>query len=404
MKRVFSVIISLLLACMVQAQTVAALQKLGMENIRSVQVGDNTITAFEDNIDRGTYRGIGKAVTAAMESDGSTNRQLVVLDNGIPQLCITLPATLIAAYKNKSISLRQVYEQMGISCDTDAAMKQLKGQTETVNSSAWKTDIIIYPDVLLRNSSLHVLYTYAINLSPAIETTLWKGAMLTAQVIFPVATNLHGEYKRIRPGILTFSQEVRLKHNFFGKLYLGNFSNNRLGASLEMKYYLNNGRMNFGARIGSTSYSAVLGSGWYISRKQRIDASVSASGYVPKVNLRIDLQASRYVYGDYGVRGDVTRYFGEYAIGLYGIYTQGEKNGGFHFSIPFPGKKRPRRKYIRVMQPENFRWEYGMVSWGKYTEKNMAYTYKTEPVPSDRTFYQPDYIRYFLLKELERTK
>ena len=403
MKKVFLTGISLLLACMVQAQIVAALQELGMENIRSIQVGDNTITAFENNVDRGTYRGIGKAVMAAIESEGSTTRQLVVLDNGIPQLCITLPATLIASYKSKAISLRQVYEQMGISYDTDGAMKQLKKQTETANSSAWKTDIIIYPDVLLRNSSLHVLYTYAVNLSPAIETTLWKGAMLTAQVIFPVATNLHGEYKRIRPGILTFSQEVRLKNNFFGKFYVGNFSNNRLGASLEMKYYLNNGRMNFGARIGSTSYSGILSNGWNISRKQRIDASVSASRYIPKVNLQIDLQASRYVYGDYGVRGDVTRYFGEYAIGLYGIYTQGEKNGGFHFSIPFPGKKRPRRKYIRIMQPENFRWEYSMVSWGKYMDKNMAYTYKTEPVPSDKTFYQPDYIRYFLLKELKRT-
>lgn len=401
MKKVLLTGIYLLIMGAIQAQTAVALQQLGMENVRSINVDNNTITAFENNIYRGSYRGIGKAVIAAMESDeNGNNQQFVILDNGIPQLCITLPDTLISSYKNGHISLRQVYEQMKISYDTDKVMTLLKQQPEAANCSAWKTDIIVYPEVLLRNSSLHVLYTYAVNLSPAIETTLWKGAKFTGQVIFPIATNLYGEYRRIRPGVLTVSQEMRFRNNLFGRLCVGNFTNNRIGALLEMKYCLNNGRMNFGAQIGSTAYSAILSDGWNISRKQRINASVSASAYIPEVNLRVDVQGSRHVYGDYGVRGDITRYFGDYAIGLYAMYTQGEKNGGFHFSIPFPGKKRPKRKYIRIMQPEYFRWEYSMVSWGKYIDRNMGYTFRTEPNSSDKAFYQPDYIRYFLIKEL----
>lgn len=44
------------------------LQQLGMENIQTVtEVNGNTTIAFEDNVYRGTYRGIGKAIEAAME-------------------------------------------------------------------------------------------------------------------------------------------------------------------------------------------------------------------------------------------------------------------------------------------------------------------------------------------------
>ena len=74
-----------------------------------------------------------------------------------------------------------------------------------------------------------------------------------------------------------------------------------------------------------------------------MNAALKASVYEPRFNLQFDLQAARYLYGDYGVRGDCTRHFGEYAIGVYGMYTDGEINGGFHFAIPLPGKKWSRK-------------------------------------------------------------
>ena len=51
-----------------RAQVTEKLQQLGMENIQTVtEVNGNTTIAFEDNVYRGTYRGIGKAIEAAME-------------------------------------------------------------------------------------------------------------------------------------------------------------------------------------------------------------------------------------------------------------------------------------------------------------------------------------------------
>lgn len=387
-----------------KAQVAESLKALGMENIRCSRTAEMTTVCFEDNVYRSTYTGVRKAVDACLESHTEGDLQLVVLENRTPRLCISLPETLTAAYRNGEIDRLQVYESMGISVDTDKAAEALKGTGKEEASSAWKMDLVVYPDLFLENNTFAELYTYAINLNPALEMALWKGGKMTAQVILPIATNLSGEIKRVRPGIIALSQEVRFRNNFFGKATVGNFTNNRIGAQVEVKYRSNNGRLELGALIGSTGFSAVTKEdGWYIGTRQRINAAVSASLYEPHTNLQFDLKASRYVYGDYGLRGDCTRHFGEYAIGLYGIYTEGEINGGFHFAIPLPGKKWNRKGFFRVKPADYFAWAYGMVANGKYVEQQLGknYSVRTDDNRSSG-FYQPDYIRHFLIKELQK--
>ena len=383
----------------VRAQVAEKLQQLGMENIQIATDGDNTTVAFEDNMYRGTYRGIGKAIVAAIEGMYRGDLQMVVLEQSIPQLCITLSGETVTEYKEKRITIGEVYRQMGISYDTDKAMGILKKAHKTLNSSAGKVDIVIYPEVKLDR-----LYTYYINLAPAVEMALWKGAELTAQVVFPLATNLQGQYKKIRPGVIALSQEFYLGKGFLGRVAAGNFTNNRMGVQAEMKYRTANGRLELGAVAGSTVQSILTNDeGWYISRKQRFNAALKASVYEPRFNLQFDLQAARYLYGDYGVRGDCTRHFGEYAIGVYGMYTDGEINGGFHFAIPLPGKKWSRNRGIRVRQADYFAMEYSMESWGRYADEKMGETYRTRPDENrSNRFFQPEYIRYFLIKEANK--
>ena len=237
-----------------------------------------------------------------------------------------------------------------------------------------------------------------------VEMALWKGAELTAQVVFPVATNLKGQYKKIRPGVIALSQEFCFGKGFLGRVTAGNFTNNRMGAQAEMKYRTANGRLELGAMAGATVQSVLTDDeGWYISRKLRMNAALKASVYEPRFNLQFDLQAARYLYGDYGVRGDCTRHFGEYAIGVYGMYTDGEINGGFHFAIPLPGKKWSRNRGIRVRQADYFAMEYSMESWGRYADEKMGETYRTRPDENrSNRFFQPEYIRYFLIKEANK--
>lgn len=392
------------LCCTVGAQVTEQLKAIGMENIRCVQTAETTIVSFEDNVYRGTYRGVGKAIEACLNSRTTGALQLVVLEEQTPRLCINLPGELTEAYRKGDIGLAEVYRQMEMSVDTDDAAATLKGAGKQEASSAWKLDVVIYPDLFLENNTFDELYTYAINLNPAAELTLWKGGKLTAQAILPIATNLSGgEMRRVRPGVIALSQVFRWKNNLFGKLSVGNFTNNRYGAQLEMKYRSDNGRIALGAQAGVTGFSAVTSDeGWYLGRKQRVNAAVTASYYEPHTNLQFDLRASRYIYGDYGVRGDCTRHFGEYAIGIYALYTDGKTNGGFHFALPLPGKKWNRKGHFRIKPADYFAWSYGMVADGEYVEKRMGRSYNTRPNENRSTgFYQPDYIRYFLIKELE---
>lgn len=386
------------------AQVAEKLQQLGMENIRCETINGNTMVAFENNVYRSTYQGIGKAIMAALEGTDHGNVQMVVLDNNIPQLCITLPEKVITAYKEKQITITEVYRQMGIGYDTEEVMKKLKKIHKVINSSAGKIDIVVYPEVKLENSSFDRLYSYYVNLAPAIDMALWRGAELTAQVIFPIATNLKGQYEKIRPGVITLSQEFYFGKSFLGRVVAGNFTNNRMGIQAEMKYRTTNGRLELEAVAGSTVQSIITNDeGWYISRKQRINAAVKASVYEPRFNLQFDLQASRYLYGDYGLRGDCTRHFGEYAIGIYGMYIDGEINGGFHFSIPLPCKKWSRNRGVRIRPADYFAMEYSMNSSGKYTDERMGETYRTRPDENRSShFYQPEYIRYFLIKETDK--
>ena len=67
-----------------------------------------------------------------------------------------------------------------------------------------------------------------------------------------------GKYKKIHPGVMTLSQEVRFRNNLFGRITAGNFTHNRMGAQLDMKFRTDNGRLELGALVGTTVYSAIV--------------------------------------------------------------------------------------------------------------------------------------------------
>ena len=91
MKSIYIVAFLMLLCTTADAQIMAKLKEIGMENIRCVQTPETTTVAFENNVYRGTYTGIGKAVTACLDGIPGGNLQMVVLENRIPRLYIDMP-------------------------------------------------------------------------------------------------------------------------------------------------------------------------------------------------------------------------------------------------------------------------------------------------------------------------
>lgn len=228
------------------------LLSLGMEEVRVAQTDSVCTVAYEDNIYRGTYRGlaaVAESLQKLPEAEQAVRYELVVLDDRIPRLLLTLP--------------REV-EALEVSYDTDEAMRRLKGK-ESRNRMAGRVDVVLYPELFLQNSWLDKLYGVAVNFSPAIEMDLWKGAVLTGQVILPLYTNMTDYRKYIRPGVITLRQEFRLPGGVLGRLTAGNFTGNRMGVDAALRYQPARGRWMVGANVGLTGSSTCYGGEWVVS-------------------------------------------------------------------------------------------------------------------------------------------
>lgn len=362
------------------------LLSLGMEEIQVAQTDSVCTIAFEDNIYRGTYRGLAvviEALRSLPETEQAAAYELVVLDDRIPRLLLTLPRQTAA---------------LEVSYDTDEAMRRLKGK-ERRNKMAGRIDVVLYPELFLQNSWLDKLYGVAVNISPAIQMNLWKGAVLTGQVVLPVYTNMTDFRKYIRPGVITLRQEFRLPGGVLGRLTAGNFTGNRMGVDAGLRYQPARGRWLVGANVGLTGSSTCYGGEWVVSTWRRVSGSVWGRYNEPHYGLQIDLAAVRLVYGDMGARLDCRRHFGEVTVGVYGLFTDGEMNGGFHFALPIPGTKRGKRRAVRFRLPEYFAHEYRARHGGSYGDELLGYSYEVRPDENgSRGYDAPDFVKKEILR------
>lgn len=378
----------------VRATVENSLARLGMENVKVVHQPDALCIAYEDNVYRGTFRGLFEVIhTLLGEPEVESSVRLVVLENRIPRIQVLLGSEAIAGYRSGNLSLAAVMRGLSIGYGMDEAMEGLK-EGKAINRSAGKVDLVVYPQVKLQNSWLDKIYGAEVNIAPAVEIGLWKGASFTGQVIFPVWNNLVGEMDYIRAGMLVVRQEIRLPENLFATLSVGNFNHDRIGVDLDLLYHTNSDRWAFGVNGGLTGSSTFYGGKWVMTQWKRVSGSASVRYNEPYYNLQFDLSAHRFIYGDYGVRGDCSRHFGEVTVGVFVMYSGGEANGGFHFAVPLPRKKRGKRRAVRVRLPEYFDWQYEAQSGPEYTLRKLGRSYRTRPDENrSRDYYNPDFIK-----------
>jgi hypothetical protein len=250
-----------------------------------------------------------------------------------------------------------------------------------------RVELVLYPQISLSNSWLDKIYGAVINIAPAVEARLWKGAAFTGQVILPVWNNMVGQMDYIRAGVLTLSQEFGLPGGAFGRVTVGNFTNNRMGADLKLRYATPDDRWMFGLEGGVTGSSTFYEGKWQVSNWKRVSGAAEVRFRERHFNMDFNLGVHRYIYGDYGVRVDCIRHFGRTTAGLYAMYTGGEANGGFHFAVPLPQWGKSRK--VRVRLPEYYQMEYSGQSGLEYFRRKLGQDYETRPdesnsVPYDR--------------------
>ena len=350
-----------------KGDVVSALAKAGYENV-SREIGDTEETIMLEN---SLWRANGEGVREAIKIIESfpllpgMGRRVVGLRNKVPQLSLLLHPGESAS----GITDWKVSYELGDSWKKTS-------EKEFANNSRWKTDLVFYPQVSLRNQKFHKIYDVLINVAPALEISPFRGTKITGQIIIPIFNEFGGLYDDVRPGYITVQQNFRVE-NVFLQATVGNFNQNRWGMDLSFFRPFTKGWLqHFAVKggVGLTGSSYFVDWNWHYGPTKLCTWNVGGSYYNPQYNVLCEVKVEKFLAGDIGVRADMTRHFRRTSIGFYIMKNDYDNlDGGFHFSILIPPMKY-KRKRVRVTPAKYFNMEYkaaGLFYNGK--------SYKTNP-------------------------
>ena len=389
------------------------LSDIGFENIRSFSRDNHVFISLENNLYSWEVDAINTALdTIVAYSNPESQVSLYMLKNDIPQLEIQVPVKLWAQYRSGKIEETDLVDVLLVDYSIDEDWESLKNRVAS-NSNINKIDLVIYPQFAIQNRLLTQLYEIQFNIAPALEVSLWKGMLFTGQIIFPLKNDLEvmeikenedyvsrkflytsheGDY--IRSGFITISQDIRLPHQWFGNLTIGNFNAHRYGINGQVNHYFKGTQWNITYNAGLTGSSHYFQGQWVTGSLNTFTWKMGAGYFYPHLHLQFGVSYGRYLSNDKGFRADCSRHFGSTTIGFYAMYTGADLNGGFKFTIPFPTTKQNRKHIIRIRTPKYFDSDYN-AGYAVYYGKD----YKIRPNENQTEhFNNPTFIKSHLIK------
>lgn len=377
--------------CQTGAETVNTLVKMGFENVGWSDTENERIYVMENSSYCLNGVGISKAVDIIQKMGLSETKpcRIIFLNNNIPEISLYFQPNI------KDSTMTVGSDDWNVSYNLGKEWKQaIKGKKK--NSSLFKVDIVVYPELYFKNLIITQIYQVLVNFSPAIEVSLWKGMKFAAQMVVPVYNDGYPYlYDKVHPQFLSLSQTVRFPSNIWATLSAGNFSNDRYGLDLKLVHHFRNERFSAEGRIGYTGSGFWNGFTYHYGTKMRLTWSLGGSFYWPKYNLETTLRYAQFILGEKGARIDVIRHFRYASVGFYAMKAEGAKsNGGFRFQIALPPYKYKRKGYIpRITTSKNF----GIA----YNAGNEQYYYKEyKTMPGDNIMQNNSFNPYFIKSEL----
>ena len=233
------------------------------------------------------------------------------------------------------------------------------------NSNKTETDkplaeLLFYPQFRFKNSRLDRIYLLQLNVNPTLHLRLWKGAAVTAQVIFPIYNDYSNDESKIRPGFLTLSQILELPAGIKMMATAGNFNMQRAGGDLKL-YREVGSRAGVYAQAGITYWSIPFFDSWTTSQNNRFNWRFGANYMMESSRILLNANVSQYLENDIALRGEIIRYFKNATVGFYVQTLQHEGyflNGGFFFTISLPPRKRSNSKNFIIAPSQDFSLDY----------------------------------------------
>lgn len=374
-------------------KAVERLIKEGFENIRWAENDSMQIYTVENNIYRLQGIGIRKAIEIIQENGLSDNKkcQVIITHLDIPQMALTLQPL-----KKDSIESVQ-FSDWESSYELKNGWEEVRSKKKE-NSSQFKVDILVYPQLAFMNLIITQIYQVLFQLSPAVEVSLWPGMKLTGQIKIPVYNDGYGRLEdQIHPGHLTLSQRFRLPYNIFGKVTAGYFNTDRYGLDISFFHPFKDERFSLEARAGYVGIGYWDGFTLHYDKDMSFNWSIGGNFYWPKYNTQFSLNAHRFLLGEKGIKFEMIRHFRYASIGFYAMKAEhANSNGGFRFQVALPPyKKYKRRNYIpRINTSANMGIIYNAGNERRYYKE-----YKAEASDNimDKNRFNPYYIKSELL-------
>ena len=323
-------------------ETIEELISMGFENIRCTENENERIYTIENNVYKAQGFGIAKAIEVIQRQGLPSGKQckVIVTHLEVPEMSLTYrPST-----DNENLNGNTGWET-SYNVDGWEDIKKEKAK----NSSRYKVDILVYPQLSYKNLIITQIYQALFTLNPAVEISFWPGMKFTGQLIVPVYNDGYGIYQdKVHPGFITLSQSFRLPYNIKGKATLGYFNADRYGADLMIfRPFKADERFSLEGRLG------FVGIGYWDSFKLHYDTdmtwtwTVGANFYWPRYNTQFCLKGEQYLMKDKGVKFEMIRHFRYASVGFYAMKgKEANSNGGFRFQVLLPPYKQKRHKYI----------------------------------------------------------
>lgn len=365
-----------------------------LENVQFVSTDSICYVQYTNN----AWRNEGQALYIVLKSmltiAPHQGWYISIATNGVPQITVRASRELVES--TQSIT-PQFTEALEISYNSGE--NTIFNHAPIRNKAIGKTDFVLYPQFSFQNNTFERIWETQFNLAPAIETTLWTGALFTAQVIFPIHNNIIGyENSRIRPGIIAITQEYRLPHNIFGHVSVGNFTSQRMGVTIGNHWISGNGIYKVGYTASLTGTSYIANNGWNISKWKRVSAHLKCTVTPRFYNMEIETSMGRYIYGDFGGQITLTRRFSGAAIQLFGRYAGDISCAGLGITFPIWLKKQSRAGLFRAKVSDWYQLSYSEKS-GNGADHTTGRTFGTSPSSTPMTHYLNP---YYIQNELNR--
>ena len=359
----------------------------GFSNVRCAEAGTERIYTIGTDDCAPAVDGVQRALDIIQDGgmEGVRTCRVIVT-------CLDMPQTTFTCRKPDVVTGTEAVRWTAAYRE-DGAWRQVC-HTHPLNSSAGQWLVVVYPALYLTNKVCTQIYEALLEVNPAVEVPLWRGAKFIGQVIFPVYNDGYpGQQEHVRPGFVTLEQHFRLPHEVRGCVTVGTFDLKTTGGFLTLSCPLRDERFSLSAQVGllSLSYFDSFSRYRYYDIYRAV-CSVGGDFYWPLYNTQFALRYEHDLLHRNAVRGEMVKHCRYVSIGVYAEKSQ-DLCGGFHLSVALP-PYRSRGKASRITTATAFSFGYSAASGGR-TEIPHSHV-------NDNALYNNQWNPYFIHSYLEK--